>query len=81
MRQAPKLYETPFDPWWLYEIDLVCSKIRSGEGWDTWLDPVIEKYALPGTTCIDVGAHVGWFTKKMLDAGAASVIAVERLFF
>lgn len=43
-----------------------------------WLEELVsEKHVQRGDVVIDVGGHVGIFTRKALDRGAAKVIAIE----
>jgi FkbM family methyltransferase len=43
-----------------------------------WLEKLVpEELVRPGDVVIDVGGHVGLFTRKALDRGAAKVVAIE----
>lgn len=42
--------------------DYIKNELRSGKPWDPHLLPLIGKYAVPGSTVLDIGAHVGTMT-------------------
>lgn len=39
--------------------DYIKNELRTGKPWDAHLLPLIEKYAAPGSTVLDVGCHIG----------------------
>lgn len=65
------------------EIDLydesVCPWMRSLGHWESWVHVGLESLIRPGDSCVDVGAHCGYFTMLMAKASGPDglVFAVE----
>lgn len=45
--------------------DYIKNELRSGKPWDPHLLPVLEKHIVPGSTVLDIGAHVGTMSIPM----------------
>jgi FkbM family methyltransferase len=45
--------------------DLIKASLCKGEMWESWNHELLEEYTEPGTTVIDVGAHIGTHTIVM----------------
>lgn len=54
----------------------ICKSIAEGYGWEPDVGDAIRKYANPDWTFLDLGAHVGWFTRLAIPL-FKHVIAVE----
>ena len=56
-----KLAETPWGNFHYWDNDCIGQAIASGAFWDEHLKPAFDEVQ-PGTTVVDVGANIGWFT-------------------
>lgn len=45
--------------------------------WEAWVSLAIARAVQPGAYCVDVGAHVGYYSLLMAARGAVKVLAVE----
>jgi FkbM family methyltransferase len=45
--------------------DSIKNLLRIGQAWEPYILEYINKYALPGTVVLDIGAHIGTFTMAM----------------
>ena len=47
--------------------------IERGHGWDSWMEPIVEKLYKPGTDILDIGGNIGantlMFSKYITDGG------------
>lgn len=59
--------------------DTIKDTIREGRSWETFMMPLFEKYIIPGSTAVDIGAHIGTHTITMsrLIGPNGKVIAFE----
>lgn len=59
--------------------DVIKKQLLEGVAWEPHLQPLFEKYVLPGSTVIDVGAHIGTHAIKLgqLVGPKGHVIAFE----
>lgn len=66
--------DTPLGPFDVFEEGTITRALQAGQWWDDHLKPILD--AVPaGGYAIDIGAHVGWFTRYLSHRHA--VIAVE----
>jgi FkbM family methyltransferase len=59
--------------------DTIKARLSQGEAWEPETDDVIRKYVVPGTTVLDIGAHIGTHTVALSRAvgNEGRVIAFE----
>ena len=75
-RDGLELWSTPAGDWWVPESGpMMISTLLAQQERDIY--GAAEWGVQPGDTVLDCGAHVGVFTRKALDSGAARVIAIE----
>lgn len=74
-----EVVETPFGKFLIDPADLIGMTTKAGTLWDGpgFLQVIVDRYLVPGTTVIDVGANIGTFTIYCAGHGAQRVIAVE----
>lgn len=46
-------------------FDFLKNQLRNGYAWEPYIIELLEKYIQPGTTAIDIGAHIGTHTMTM----------------
>ncbi len=54
-----------------YIPDTIKSELRCQKPWEPHIAELIKQYALPGTTALDIGAHIGSHTLTMSDSVGA----------
>ncbi|WP_059359751.1 FkbM family methyltransferase [Parachlamydia acanthamoebae] len=46
-------------------VDLIKNQLAAGRAWEDNFIPLLEQYITPGTTVVDIGAHIGTHTLSM----------------
>lgn len=66
-RDAYRVYEVPeLGKFYLEEFDdVIKTTLRQGRIWEPHIDQLLVEYVAPGSTALDVGAHIGAHTLRM----------------
>lgn len=76
MARGPTYKVGPFEMWMLEGDEKICNALKRNRYWEPDVAALIDRYANPDWTFLDLGAHVGMFTLLASDI-YRDVIAVE----
>jgi FkbM family methyltransferase len=71
-----KILNTPVGQFRTWDEGILTRDLEAGKPWDPHLNAVLQE-THPGETVLDLGAHIGWYTRYLAEDLECDVLALE----